>query len=518
LIFDETLQPGETVQACPGPAAVAPPAPAVIWQVSLGGQVIPGTAPQYRALTLSGDTTRGMTQSGVVRLVLPSYEVGTFGFDDPHMVGTGDLPPEIDDTDAAGRVLFWLRAGRPPSSGSAPFGRLRWLGVNAVELVQSRLATTEFLGTGTADADQKYNLTHWPVIEGSLVLQVEDAGGWQTWTAVDGFVASGEDDSHYVLDLESGGVRFGNGIQGRAPQIGQRIRALEYHYGGGPEGNVTAKAITKLNSTPTADLSVLKASNPMPAVGGAPAERIEDALDRIPGELRRRDRAVTMYDFSELALETPGSLVGRAEPLPLYHPDKPDDAPGVVSVVVWPREDRRHPDAPLPDRVLIRDVCSWLDSRRLVTTELHVIPPIYRQIAVSVGIKVKDGYGVDGVRQWVEVVLRQYLAPLPPFGPEGKGWPLNRRVHAPELEAAVLQVEGVDWVESIRLASRSDPTALWAETSVPVEMGKREVPQLAAIVVVADPSPPAPGDPVTPAGAAPGKVGIPIPVEQAGCR
>jgi hypothetical protein len=520
VIFDETLQPTDTVAACPGPAAVAAQPPPVIWQASVGGHVDISTPPRYRALTLIGDTTHGLTKSGVVRLVLPAQDVGVFDFDDPSLAGTGDLPPGIDDSEVAGRVLFWLRAGRRPGSGSAPFGRLRWMSVNAVEVVQSRLATTEFLGTGTADADQRYSLTHWPVIDHSLVLQVEEISGWQTWNQVDSFVASGEDDRHYVLDLASGTVHFGTGIQGKAPQIGERIRALEYHYGGGVEGNVGAKAITRLEGPPGhPDVGLLKANNPLPATGGAPAETIEAAMDRIPGELRRRDRAVTMYDFGELALQTPGSLISRAEPLPLFHPDLGDDqiAPGVVSLVVWPREDRKHPDAPMPDRVLLRDVCSFLDSRRLVTTELHVIPPVYRKIAVSVGIKVKDGFGVDGVRQWVELVLRQYLAPLPPFGPDGQGWPLQRRVHGPELEAAVLQVEGVDFVEKLRLAAWVDGPTPWQEVTTPITMGKREVPQLAVVAVVADSNPPAPGDVVQPAGGDPGKPSIPIPVEQVGC-
>src|SRR5207249_3167497 len=107
---------------------------------------------------------------------------------------------------------------------------------------------------------------------------------------------------------------------------------------------------------------------------------------------------------------TPGAEVGRAEVIPLFDPrHKGDQTPGVVSVVIWPREDSRQPDAPAPDRTLLANVCRWLDTRRLVTTELYVIPPTYRRVAVSVGIKVKPGYGVGAVRRWVELVIRQYL-------------------------------------------------------------------------------------------------------------
>ena len=103
--------------------------------------------------------------------------------------------------------------------------------------------------------------------------------------------------------------------------------------------------------------------------------------------------------------------------LPLFHPRNPGiQAAGVVSVVVWPKEDRKRPDAPMPDRTMLATVCKYLDMRRLVTTELYVIPPTYRKIALSIGLQEKDGYGIEAVRRWVELAVRQFLAPLPPYG------------------------------------------------------------------------------------------------------
>src|SRR6185369_5737631 len=239
-----------------------------------------------------------------------------------------------------------------------------------------------------------------------------------------------------------------NGVQGAAPQIGRRIRAREYQFGGGAEGNVPAGAVTRLPAFPA-----VKASNPLPARGGAAAEAVAAALDRIPGELRRRDRAVTEGDFRELAAMTPGADVGRAECLPRFDPKTRNlQAAGVVTVVVWPREDAAHPNAPQPDRELLRAVCRFLDQRRLITTELWVIPPVYRKVAVSVGLQVKPGFGTEAVRQWVELAIRQYLAPLPPYGPSGDGWPLGRRVYGPELEAAALQVDGVEFLNGLEVA------------------------------------------------------------------
>jgi hypothetical protein len=170
-----------------------------------------------------------------------------------------------------------------------------------------------------------------------------------------------------------------------------------------------------------------------------------------------------------------------------------------VSVVIWPDHDSRNPNAPRPDKPTLDAVCRHLDSRRLVTTEVHVIPPTYRRIAVSVGVSVKPGFGLEGVRRWVELVLRQFLAPVPPYGPEGRGWPLGRKVFAPELEAAALQVEGVEFLVpgsvpgspcllGLRLAVESEPDVWFEPASRQVDLEDWEVPELAEISVIDGPA------------------------------
>lgn len=502
----------DQIEACPGAGSTAT-TPAVEWQASTG-RTDKDEQPIYRSLTLVGDTTRGLSQEGVVRLRLPNNpanpfdptnptELSDFTIADPDARGTGQFPPALDD-ETQKKVLFWLRTFRLNQSG---FGNVQFVGANAAEVVQSTRAAAEFLGTGNAQPHQRFKLVHRPVIDGSLVIEVEEGGRFIPWTHVDGFFASAPDDRHFVVDLEAGEVRFGNGIQGAAPQIGQRIRAVEYRFGGGAAGNVAPNAINKVTGFQAKDVR-----NALRAHGGGDAESIDAALSRIPGELRRHDRAVTAGDFQELALATPGANVGRAECLPrFYPPTRTPERAGVVSVVVWPREDPKRPHAPLPDRNLLRDVCACLDRRRLVTTELYVIPPTYRRVAVSVGVHVKPGFGVEAVRQWVELVLRQYLAPLPPYGPFGQGWPLGRRVHGPELEAAALQVEGVEFLEGLNVAGFNGNMQTWEPGSV--DLAIYEVPELAEITVLEGPPAPA-GLAITPP---PGNVPVPIPIIRTEC-
>jgi predicted phage baseplate assembly protein len=508
FVPDPVVPTIDQIDACPG-AGSTPTAPAVVWQASTG-TIDPNGQPLYRSLTVVGDTTRGLSQEGVVRLRLPNSaaslnptELSDFTIADVDARGTGQFPPALDD-ETQKKLLFWIRAFRLNQSALA---KVQFVGANAAEAVQTTKAAAEFLGTGNAQPSQRFRLVHRPVVDGSLRIEVEEGGRFVPWTIVDGFFASAPDDRHFVADLEAGEVRFGNGIQGFAPQIGQRIRAVEYRFGGGAAGNVAPGAINKITGFSTKDVR-----NPLRAHGGGDAEPIDAAISRMPAELRRHDRAVTAGDFQELALATPGANVGRAECLPRFHPpSRASERAGVVSVVVWPKDDPIRPRAPQPDRNLLRDVCAYLDSRRLVTTEMYVIPPTYRKVAVSVGMHVKPGFGVEAVRQWVELVLRQYLAPLPPYGPFGQGWPLGRRVHGPELEAAALQVEGVEFLEGLNVAGFNATTQTWAPGSV--DLAIYEVPELAEIVVVEGPPMPA-GQAITPP---PGDVPVPIPIVRVEC-
>lgn len=518
FLLDEDVPSMTDVQACPG-AGTQGNSPATVWQISARGDVDSDgdglNDPDYLTLEVVGDSTAGLTRSGVVRLRLPddATKWDPLLESDPDAAGAGDLPPVIADDTKAAKTLFWIRGAR--LGDGPPLGRFAWVGINAARIVQNRLAPLEFVGTGNGQEGQEFTLLNDPVIADSLQIQVQEGGtdgSWVSWTAVSDFAASGPDDRHFTVDLASATVAFGNGLRGRPPQVGERIRAVQYRYGGGAAGNVSAGKVNALT-----DQSSLKVKNPMATRGGADGEAVADGLQRVPGELRRRDRAVAAGDFRELALETPGLSVGRADVLPLFHPHRPrQDTPGAVSVVVWPASDPKRPQAPMPDRSFLGSVCRFLDARRLVTTELWVIPPTYRKIAVAAGIVVKDGYGVEAVRRWVELILRQYLAPLPPYGPEGEGWPLGRRVYGPELEAAALQVEGVRYMAAdLRLARWDDDTRTWVEETGGVDLEAWEVPEVSELTVVAG----APMDPgVALAPDTPGaSVALPLPTVETTC-
>ena len=120
-------------------------------------------------------------------------------------------------------------------------------------------------------------------------------------------------------------------------------------------------------------------TNLRPAVGGRDEETLDDAKLRAPEALKNKCRAVTAEDFQSLAMQAPG--VKRAKALALAHPGFPGvKVPGAVTVIIVPDSDVPNP---IPSEGMIRTVCAFLDQRRLLTTELYVVPPIYHRVRVQ---------------------------------------------------------------------------------------------------------------------------------------
>jgi predicted phage baseplate assembly protein len=491
----------------------------VRWEVSTGrfaGATARLDRLRYERLAVEADATAGLTQSGLVKLRLPDMDKGaprlgdwtaaSFDPPDEDLLGVGGLPPRLDDPKLAARVLAWISARR--ANPADPPLRIRLAEGNAVPVVQAVTAAPETLGYGEGRPGQVVRLALTPVILGSEAIQVRGALGWETWQRVEDLALAEPDDRAYTLNPGTGEIAFGDGLHGRMPLPGEAIRCLGYRHGGGARGNVGAGAIAKLRN------AALRCENSLPAEGGRDAETLPEAEARIPEVLRHNDRAVALSDFADLARGAPGRPVGRAHVLPRHLPaQRADGVPGAVTVIVLPAHDPATPDTPTPDREMLRAVCAHLEPRRLVTTELHVIPPEYVEVDISVAVEPEPGTGSETLRRWVELALRQHFAPLPPYGPDGQGWPFGRVVSDRDAEAAALRVQGVRLVNAVIVqgtAIAADGTEDPVTGSVPMQAW--QLPVLRAVRVALGPTP----EPLTPAPPPP-LDGLPVPVEQEEC-
>jgi len=278
--------------------------------------------------------------------------------------------------------------------------------------------------------------------------------GYQLWQAVDDLAVLQGPIPAYVLDPEAGTVAFGNQMQGLIPPAGSRIRVRSMRVGGGRAGNLPPGTLAKISGKDPSGAPQTKftVAQPVATSGGADAETLEQAEQRLPARLRHSQRAVTASDYKDLAMETPGAVLGRVEVVPLFKPQTRDlSFPGVVSVMIIPEKEGVQPRCPRADRTLLESVYAYLNPRRPVGAEMYVIGTEYIALGISVAVEVRRGFDALEVSKQVELALRNYLWPTPPGGADNSGWPLGRKVRSLELEVIVSQVAGVVEVNGLLL-------------------------------------------------------------------
>jgi predicted phage baseplate assembly protein len=359
---------------------------------------------------------------------------------------------------------FWLRA-RVVTSSYEEAPSLSAIRANAAPAVSAQTVQNEVLGGSNGDPGQVFALSSAPVLDGTLVLQVDEGDGFVTWTEVDDFAGADEKANVYVLNRTTGEVRFGDGVNGHIPvanlnKAQTNIVALSYRFGGGKRANVDAGTITTLMTSLTG-IDAGKVSNPFAADGGTDEESLEAAKARAPEALKSRDRAVTAEDFELLAKQA--GPIARAKALPLNHPDFPGmQVPGVVTVIVVPDVDGA---TPTPSAGLLRTVCAYLDKRRIISTELYVIAPTYVPVSVSVTVVPQSDADTSEVSQAVEESIATFLSPLK-GGAKGDGWPFGGTIFYGDLYRAALAAN-VQRVQSLTVTLDGEDYSACSDVPIP---------------------------------------------------
>jgi predicted phage baseplate assembly protein len=385
---------------------------------------------QWRTLSLLKDETLALAQSGHVYLKTPAK-----GAMQKSVVG------------AVAESRYWIRARL---SGGSYEGTPKIMSVrtNTVAVVQAETIGDEVLGGSDGRPNQVFRLANKPVLAGTLRLEIDEGDGYRVWTRVDDFFGAKPDDTVYVLDRTSGEVRFGDGASGAIPvgNVGNpaaNVVAREYRTGGGKRGNVPADKIkTLLTSIEGVDENGI--TNIQPAIAGRDEETLAEAKLRAPRALKSKCRAVTGEDFETLAMQA--ANIRRAKALPLAHPGFPGiKIPGVMTVIVVPDTDEA---APTPTEATLRTVCAYLNQRRLLTTELYVVRPTYREVSITAEVVAENSADLAQVKEEVDRALLDYFHPLK-GGEDGHGWPFGGDIFFSRVYQRVFSVAGVERITRI---------------------------------------------------------------------
>ncbi|MEU8873182.1 hypothetical protein AB0D24_18795 [Streptomyces javensis] len=152
-------------------------------------------------------------------------------------------------------------------------------------------------------------------------------------------------------------------------------------------------------------------------------------------------------DYVTLARATPGVAIARAYPAVGAHPGFPcATVPGAVTVHIVPaapRDDLAREDfvaAPLPDPGMLRAAAVHLERARLLTSEVFVRAPRYREVTLRVALS-GDPADVTRVSTALTAALRRFLDPLV-GGEDQDGWPFGQPLRPSALLRAAQRALG----------------------------------------------------------------------------
>jgi hypothetical protein len=310
----------------------------------------------------------------------------------------------------------------------------------------------EQIGTSDGTPDQKFSLLETAIDMYSVRVYVQRGNDWEEWTKVDYVMDFTPTDKVFSAKQEASGkiyVYFGDGIAGAIPDNTAVIKAI-YIAGGGVIGNVAIGAVNQWNAIP--NLTTLEANdikdnvtvtNLSEAFGGVDPETNDSIRRNAPKALRTLSRAVTLEDFSNLALSVSG--VGKASAYAAVGSS--------VTVYIGPitsdESSTLYPGfsgAEETDQlVLLRQtVADFLSDKTQIGTTVTVSPPEYTRVQMTIQYSKSSNYS----QSTVEYNLKKALT----YG-FGYNYTSFADVITPEeLEFKLRQVAGVQQVKITALS------------------------------------------------------------------
>jgi hypothetical protein len=369
------------------------------------------------------DATRALSLSGPLRFTAPSD------------MQPGDVPGH----DAPFFIRAQLVCGE---YDCAPRWSALWL--NAVLARHAADNPVRTLGPSSGQAAQHFDLSREPIVPShtEVTLTLPDATQ-SRWDERATFDRSGPLARHFTIDTARGQIVFGDGRSGRVPEAGGSVSA-QWQTGSGAGGNLPAHSLVALLAGPPA----LGVNQVVAAWGGAEAETLGAAEARAVQSLANARCPVTLQDFERLALQVPGAPLARAHAVAEFHPRLHClPATGCVTLVVVSPCVRSHPD---PTPALCRAVRCYLETRRPVTTEVHVTGPEWLTVSVKATLRTRDGANAASLRAEALRRINTFFDTLI-GGPDGNGWAFGRPVFRTEVLALLDTLPGVTAVEALAL-------------------------------------------------------------------
>ena len=318
-----------------------------------------------------------------------------------------------------------------------------------VEVKSGTVESETFISTGIARYAYKLAVNPVNTVESVVVNTL--AGGGTEYTYVDFIDINDPDGTYYTIDYNEdyyASISFGDGTYGANPGKGVTFDVM-YIANGGSADNVGPYEIdTVLDTIYDSANTIVSVSvtNAESAVGGGDAESITEIKENIPAIYRTQERLVTLQDFYDLV----GAYSGVKKVGVIDHTKMDDIGIFGVKVAVIPDGSRYMNEA-------FRDeLYEWIDSKKIIATQVDVIDPTYISFDVTVNVKL-DSYSNSSIAiNKIRSAIHDYLY--------WENREFGQSVDKSELYSLIKAIDGVNSIADITLEENSkiyvdkDPT------------------------------------------------------------
>ena len=321
-------------------------------------------------------------------------------------------------------------------------------GTVTAEATQGYTVSNEELGISTGAANQIFKLSQGPVVVDSIKVFVNGIQYLLSPYLIDNTIY----DPVFTTLTDADGytyILFGDGVGGRIPPTAGSITAT-YRVGAGKAGNVPAGKITFFLTNQTSGVTVL---NQEEAFGGADEESTDSIRVNAPLALRSLNRAVSLKDYANLALQVPGVAKSVAD-AEIYTSVNLYIAPFGETGLSLTGTSQVFDD-------LAARVAEFFVDKTAPNVTLTVLPPTYVPVDIDVTVNVLPQYRQDTVTNQALAALRELFSIDNTFFAD--------RVPVQFVLSVLSQIPGIDYSNVTLLrktaSQQTAKVSAWSRTS-----------------------------------------------------
>ena len=313
---------------------------------------------------------------------------------------------------------------------------------------QGETIAYEYLGDSNGSVNQSFSLSKNPLISNTTNVVVGSLVGGipvgTIYTEVPYIIDAGSNDPSYVVYTDANNIsyiNFGDGVSGRIPPINSIY--VTYRIGGGALGNVGPNTLTyQLTNI----LAGVRVTNQAAASGGANQETTDSIRINAPLAYTALSRAVSLNDYSALAVQVPSIAKAIADSGSAYNSIILYIAPFGDTSIGTPGVDVNGAVTTTFNNA-VTDLVSYITDKAPATTTITVNPPKYVPINISLTAHILSQYRQSDVTTAINQALENIL--------DFTSVIFAENVVLQYIHQALANVSGLDYAD-ITLLTRAD--------------------------------------------------------------